>query len=374
MGPCPELPRRRSRLGRREDYQYAKYHVIEEDLDRATVEHIERNYAKDCRLYHQVVVRRYVRNGRLLALYDGENRAHSGLLVYHLGTRGFFAELTTVARAMIYARIHQRQAALFSEQFSYRRDRGWSDYFETSCREHVEGMECESVVHCHSEVRGPGTIFDSVRGFQPSKLTIGDIPIRGFQNILGTLTTMIFRLNAQTAAEVDRRIAELGLPEDYACVHIRRGDKVGDEDIYYQTELYLDRLEDAGALTLPIFVLSDSYETVVEVRDCLAARGGGQGVYTLCDESHTGFNISALRGERPCFSNAAPQTAPDADFREFIAEETLRLLTETVIASRSRTFVGTLYSNIGKAIRYLHQQPEECCLLTPDDLGAARAS
>ncbi len=267
---------------------------------------------------------------------------------------------------------HDLKLVIDSREFAYRRDQGWNDYFLPFCPDLFSQPDIPIDIDCHSNIRGPGTEFNVLREYEPGSILIGGGYIRGFEKILGAMFAMIFRLSDEAARQVARIENACALPASYASIHIRRGDKVGDEDEYYPVELYLDRLDAQGVADLPIFVLSDDHQSVVQIEAALRSRQSSAVVSSLCEERYRGFSIDALRQEQPVFSKADTSASiSSAGFREDIGTETIRLLAETVIASRSECFIGTFRSNVGRSIRYLHDRWHRCVLLTPDELAAA---
>ena len=87
----------------------------------------------------------------------------------------------------------------------------------------------------------------------------------------------------------------------------------------------------------------------------------------MCNENHEGFDIEALRDRTPPYRKSGQKGQPtDTEYKQNIYDETLRLLSETLIAARSKHFVGTRLSNIGWMVRALHTHPDRCVLLRPD--------
>ena len=302
----------------------------------------------------------------LFEFYRKRSEAAPGYLVYHLGNRGFYAEITTVARAMLYAFAEGRRLVLCAEEFGYRYDKGWEDYFRPFCPP-CEALPTDGdILHCYSDRRGDGDLFNEVRAFMPERLTIGPFTIDGAQEILRLFMLMAFRLAPEVEVRVRRLIDELELPSRYNAVHIRRGDKVGDEDIYYPAEAYLEQLADKGDPTLPVFVLSDDFEAVKEFEATLEERFGSATLLTLCNDSHLGFDIYALRDRTLVYRKGDEAGATDEGaYRENIFDETLRLLAETLVAARAERFVGTRISNIGWMVKTLHYDLARCALLDP---------
>ena len=344
-----------------------RYLLPKESFPEETRNLIRQFYARDFEFYQKNIVQAYAKSGRLLACFQKENEQKEQTFVHRLGGLGFYSELSIVTRAILYCLAHDLKLVIDSREFAYRREHGWSDYFLPFCADLSDDSNIEADVDCHSNVRGPGTVFNELLAHHRGSIRLGNISIRGFEEILVTLFTMIFRLNDQTCLNVEKAIDECGLPERYASVHIRRGDKVGDEDCYYPAELYLDHLEAHGAADLPIFVLSDDLLAVRETQTALRRRRSPVPLFSLCEAQHQGFDVHALRRRKPVFSAGNAATVSHSmDFSEHIGTETLRLLTETIIAIRSDCFVGTVRSNVGVCIKWLHEQPGRCVLLEAD--------
>lgn len=286
---------------------------------------------------------------RLRAAFREHNERPGPTYVYRLGDRGFYAEVTTFARAAGFCAAHDLRLALDSRRFAYSARRGWADWFVPLFSDMVDGpvpvdRECDSMV------RGPGTGMATLLDHKPDHLEVCGVRLGGgFEAVLGALTRMVMELSEPTAAAVAVARRSFEPPHPYAAVHARRGDKVGDEDVHYPIDVYLEPLRSTRAADAPLFVMSDDHQAVREAR---AAHGGP--VHSLSEAHHRGFDIHALRrGEVPC----------EADDME---TEVHRLLAETAIAADAAWFVGTFRSNVSRVVSYLRRG--EATLLRAEDL------
>ena len=301
-------------------------------------------------------------------LFADANRRHRRYFVFHLGTRGFFAEITTVARAAIYAHQHHLQLVLDNQQFGYRYQLGWADYYEPFCAEFEPGMEGQTVQHCDAANR-PGVFMREIIAHRPEQLTLGPYTIEGFGEILRFFMLVLCRPNPHLCEQAATARKVLDLPPRYAAVHIRRGDKVGWEDVYYPVDIYLERLDKAGGSDLPIFVMSDDYRAVQEFEKALGSRGRHNPVSSLCSPEARGFDVWALREKKLAYRHGVHNEAVEhQEFIDHTYRSAVDLVTETLIAARSEIFVGTFKSNVTKTISFLHQRPTRCVLLHPDVL------
>jgi len=295
-------------------------------------------------------------------LFARKNREHNRYFVFRLGTRGFFAEITTVARAAIYAHIHQLQLVLDNDRFGYRCKEGWADYYESFCEIYQPWMEAHTVQVC--DANKPGIFMSEIVAHSPEQLTIGPCSILGFQNIFRIFMLMICRPNQRMRDNTKAAMMNLALSGEYAAIHIRRGDKVGWEDVYYPVDIYLDHLEKKDGGDLPIFVMSDDFVAVQEFERCLSERGRNNILYSLCAPENRGFDVWALRAKKLAYRHGTDDGIVDENqFLRETYQSASDLVVETLLAIRSDIFIGTFRSNVSKTIWLLHESPEKCHLL-----------
>ena len=368
LDPLDPLPVLRSRDGRRERFRYHAHDFREQQLEISVIQRIEHLYRDDMRLYRQQVIDRLVHDGslgqRLRALNDSAGRQ----LVYHLGDRGFIAEVSSVARALLFATANNLRLRLSSAAFTAGVEHGWTDYFRNICPPYLAQDAAPDDIHCHSNRRGPGTVFNGVRGYRLSSLCFQGLVLRDNDFIQGVFARLVFYPNAAVTALRQALEPGLALPPRYAAIHIRRGDKVDDEDVYYAPQVYWRRLEELGIGSEPLFVMSDDRAAVTEFRTWLEAHGRHNRVVTLCRPDDRGFDISAYRDGRP-FNRFALASAEASASGEFDRGESLRLLlVEMLIAADAALFVGSFRSNVSRMVWYLLGNPERA-LLHPTDAG-----
>jgi hypothetical protein len=300
-------------------------------------------------------------DGSYLRYYRAVNEAREEFLVYHLGGRGFCAELTSAARAMAYAWGHGLQLALDSTKFAYRYRAGWNDYFEPFCRDSSEVNRDRVKERFQFERRRH---FVGLRAYDPKQFAFGLLSLDSLHPRLAHFTKLIFRLSYDSAREVASLWRGLALPRHYAALHIRRGDKVGDEDVFYPVDRYFEALDEIGGLGgKAVFVMSDDYEAVVEVKRFLNATGCRSRVVSLCRPEHAGFSVEKLRAGQD-FAGDGSVFGSDEARRRYTWFETNRLLADISIAAGAEQFVTTARSNVGTAIWYLHGDPGKCRRLT----------
>ncbi len=392
MGPCPAFPRCRSREGRRTVYNYDRFNIKEDGLSQELIDRISDIYRTDIDLVRACCPEPQLRllftrqskssqsralelssrdNLTPIELYSRVNQSHTDCLVYGLGSRGFYAEISTVARAMLYAWCNNLQLVLSTREFVWGGESGWADYFEPFCMME-DDVDPGRVKHrVRYSLRRNDKLFPKIRGFQPQEFDFGQTRLTGFQQILAFFVNMIFRPVKDCQETIDDLRDSLDLPEKYDAIHIRRGDKVGDEDVFYPGATYLNHLE-PWTPGRTLFVMSDSNQAVVEIRDLLKKRGCPARVVSLVEASREGFDVWKLRkGEKFMGDEEAQDSASD---RNYIIDQTYRLIAETVVAAGAERFVSTWRSNVGRFVWYLHPQPDQCTLLRQADLKAGKPS
>jgi hypothetical protein len=146
----------------------------------------------------------------------------------------------------------------------------------------------------------------------------------------------VWKLNDVLSKEIDEIISELfklSPNEPYHGIHVRRGDKLDHEAGSVEIERYIEKLNFADAKV--VYVASDDYSAVTQVREQLAHRGEDEvKVYSLCQENMRGYHQAKFDE----LSNMEKQ----ASIR--------LLLTEFEILRNSVTFVGSFSSNVGRAV------------------------
>ena len=182
---------------------------------------------------------------------------------------------------------------LDSTEFAYAYRRGWEDYFEPFCvaPDSVDPQRIETWFRFNPiEER---EVFMSLLRSEPDRLRFGSTEIAPFEAIMRHFMRLIFRLKDDCVDEISRLTKRLELTERYVAIHVRRGDKVGDEDVAYAVERYFDALGPLSGET--VFVMSDDYGAVTEVSNHLDRHCLTSNVATLCHREHSGFDIWKLR-------------------------------------------------------------------------------
>ena len=157
----------------------------------------------------------------------------------------------------------------------------------------------------------------------------------------------LFTLQPNILALVEERCGKSGLPDEYACVHIRRGDKIAEASktgSRHEVSEYIQALQARNPDLDNVYVCTDDYEVVNDVKKHIRENGKDMRVHTLVRPHASGFDFQGLKAE-------------DARFSE---SDVVDLLTDLTIAARSKLFAGTRSSSFFKVMKDLHTNPNAC--------------
>ncbi len=304
--------------------------------------------------------------------YQEENLRRNRILVHEPGIRGFYAEFSTVAHAMVYAWTNNLQFVIDSSSWGFRCQQGWSDYFTPIFTEYEPEMdsrvEFRTSGRVHPSATGQHVHYRNILFSRPERVTIGDHVVLGDHPINIHFLRMLFVPNPRVRRLINECIEQLGVPDHYVALHLRRGDKIGDQDILYPAQAYLKRVT-GKQRELAVFAMSDDYAAIKEVAEALAKDGSKRPLISITEASQTGFDADRL-GEGKLFLRGDFLPDSDAERSTYTDTEVVRLLTETVIAAQSERFIGSYFSNVGKVIRDLHHLPGQVTLMQEHHLDS----
>ena len=143
---------------------------------------------------------------------------------------------------------------------------------------------------------------------------------------------------------ISRTIEQLNLPDQFACFHIRRGDKVlekpdprversgrGAESKRYEFAEYLNHASEINT----IFIMTDDYKCVLEAKKYIHDNNLNHQLIYLTEQTQDG--------------NSEWQDMKSN--RKYEIDELLQFLVEIEIAKMSTKFIGTCSSNVYRFIR-----------------------
>jgi hypothetical protein len=303
----------------------------------------------------------------ILNMYQKLNESHKDYFVFELGKRGFYAEISTVARAAIFAHVHNLQLVLKNDRFGFLADQGWNDYYQPFCKEYNEEMSHNVTIFCRACI--PGKFMKEILAHRPDRIELGFLKLTGFSNILYFFMNMVARPNQQILTAFQYAQKNINLPTAYNAIHIRRGDKVGWEDTFYPVSSYINQILKSPFSNLPIFIMSDDYQAIIELKAELCKRGLKNSLYTLCKQESNGFDVWDLRKKLNAYNHSNIIDNTQVDFHAHVFENGKNLIIETLIAAKAKIFVGTLKSNVSWAVLALQYNKKDCIMLKSTDLS-----
>lgn len=280
-------------------------------------------------------------------------------LVYHAGKdAGFFCEYDGMLRAMLYCLRHGIQFTLYSEDASYRYEKGWSDYFESFCREehsfwhHYINSRYFSFTFKKGQIRWAlkSMLYVFIakiwKLFHPNVLLTQDvrknifsksqdrqynIPELGINGDIFHAFEVLANMTLQYREDIKRMIHDYTrsvCPGDkFISCQVRAGDKITECDLL-PVEIYIDKIEEyqkKGKDMKNVFVLTDDY---LVMRKAKALRPAWNW-HSFCREDEKGYVNSAFK------------RLPKAEKKRKI----VRLLASMEMIHSSEIFIGTITSS-----------------------------
>jgi hypothetical protein len=284
----------------------------------------------------------------LVEKYNQINNSFKKNLVFHLGVdSGFFSEYNNMIFAMLYCLENKIRFVLYSRDANFGYDSGWSDYFMPFCEEDDDPFHAKynfryprGILHLamlpqipfyhwtHRNTRLTFEVFKSIRNRKQEKkhFYIPELGIDGgLQDACRVLVDITWRYNLETQERITRLISSLQLPEKYAGVHIRGGDKVIEVPQQPVTKYLHKLLEVSGEKN--VFIFTDDYRFIDE----WCRQNNEFVVHTLIGKDERGYFHAEFRTQD----------------KAFIKRSQDKLWASIDIFSMAQTFVGTFSSNIG---------------------------
>ena len=220
-----------------------------------------------------------------LATYNQLNRSFQKKYIFNFGSEGgFYSEFNNMVFGMIYCLKNKYQFVLYSNNSQFKINRGWEDFFEpfvdtvNSSSFHKrfnKRLKAKKIKLRHypqwyffkffnKDTYLTHELFHSFfnNDFYKEQFDFPELGIKGnLRDASYEFVKMIYKFNDSTQKEIQKNIAGLNLPERYAAIHIRKGDKDTEYDIL-PTTTYIEKLNELSDLK-DVFIFTDDY-TVIE--------------------------------------------------------------------------------------------------------------
>ena len=245
---------------------------------------------------------------RLKAEYKRENDGYKKSLIFHVGTAaGFYSEVGSILEAMCYCHLHEIKFILYADDANFSNDQGWGVFFEEFCEMSRDVINKTENLRCKK--RG---IIATIKRFRIKKqLGVTYLTADLFQKIIspklkathiewplfdmngtvypeaGKLKQFVLRYNMETKNAINKMIEELCLPNNYASVQIRGGDKITETELTGAKETVdiIKQCGDYGKIK-NMFVFTDDYLNITVVRKLCPEWN----IFTLCKETESGYD------------------------------------------------------------------------------------
>jgi hypothetical protein len=194
-------------------------------------------------------------------------------IIFNLtNTAGFGSVLGFLLQCYIYAKENGYKFVVKEDGWTYTHSKGWHDYFKTLEEYDSSAKYGEQESYKHGSVEG-----------------VPKYSLRKFNEAIKE----IFILNDDLMGRVQSFIDEIGGP--YVSIYVRRGDKVGG-NCKEMDAIDLDSLiKDTGIEQGNVFVMTDDYSVVEEVKKLLPACK----IFTMTEPVSRGADADVLRNNGP---------------------------------------------------------------------------
>ena len=249
--------------------------------------------------------------------YQTLNNSFDERMIFHVGTgAGLYSELGSMLECMLYCYTHQIQFVLYADDANFS-NTGWTDFFEPFCEQSHNKLPKYAPYRYQNHFIWKGFPLPNLlfrRYLLPmilkkqehakwltqdlfEKFVAAKFKTCGFTwKSLGIesgyvgrdfakLRSLALRYNKETKNEIEKRIASLELPEHYASIQIRGGDKSEEFDKLIDVDYCLDIIDKSGIAIDSIFVFTDNYLNVERLKE----KRPNWNIYTLTREEERGY-------------------------------------------------------------------------------------
>uniref|UniRef100_A0A6C0HJJ6 Uncharacterized protein n=1 Tax=viral metagenome TaxID=1070528 RepID=A0A6C0HJJ6_9ZZZZ len=263
---------------------------------------------------------------------------------------GFFSQLFFTMNHYLTAKATGSQFILNTSTWLFKYEKGWTDYFET--------FELKNI-------NNDSRVFEAGHSIEFIKF-----PLEAYRNAVKE----VYRYNERTIALILRKKKELKLTEkEYDSIFIRRGDKLSWESKYIPTEYYLKLLLERNPNCRSIFIQTDDYNCVLDLKKLIYERGLDIEVLTFCTEGQRGVVVFQHNGLENAASDKTNMnneyisriietlraTKPVNQMNpEEIFEHTLTMIVGIEFVLQSNVCICDFQSNVSRFIKLAHPYPD----------------
>ncbi|WP_163307728.1 hypothetical protein [Dysgonomonas sp. 521] len=252
--------------------------------------------------------------------------------------------------AMLYCLTEKIQFVLYSKDANFGYEKGWTDYFLPFCDEISDDFnkkynfrdyeffrqklnkKDKLKIRFHKLIHGIDFFTQDLwllirdREHEKKVYNIPELGIKdsSLRDACRSLINITWEYNPIVKTLIKDKINSLNLPDEYIGFHIRRGDKVVEQELI-DISAYFQKIEETFKKNA--FILTDDYRVISEIRE----KYPQWNIYTLCKETEIGYNHANFkRGDKAV-----------------IRDSHINLFASLDILSLSQCFIGTFGSNPG---------------------------
>ena len=284
-------------------------------------------------------------------------------VLYCLTTRGLYSELFNLCLAIVFCEKMGYKLCINSYYWNAKVEKGWNDYFGSVFKCYNNSFSAQDKIYT-KEKPWIGKIYYKPKEFfsfyfskiannffllfHPHTLLTKDVfeRMRSKQfihNILGenafslmaTSFRQMYLLNDKTQVHIRQKISQLGLPDMYIGVHIRRGDKITSQEMQ---EIHLDKYVNTilrhKDISTNVYIATDDVSIIQDIKEKLENQGFC--IYYNKLNKSQGFNKSD-------FNHTDKQTR---------YQETINVLLDMEVLIHSGFFIGTYTSNLSRVVPF----------------------
>lgn len=313
----------------------------------------------------------------LLEEYKKINNSFKEKVIYHVGIDGgFHSEVDAMMECMLYCYVHKIKFVLYSEDANFAGGNGWTEFFEPFCEEthgslnriangrypaSYYGIRYHLLRRILKIISGAKYLTSDIFGkaitkeYGWTKNVKWDLfDVDGtIHDEFAKLSSIALCYNKKTKQEVEDIIHSIDLPDSYYSIQFRGGDKTLEQEEYMRTEDVVNRIEEYGINIENIFVFSDDYRYIEELKDMRP----NWKIYTMVEKEEQGYN------------NEEFQKLDWSKKRQ----KMVRLFAQIEICLRSKMHLGYEFSCTNNYIRSIRKPEEYFAIVANPELGRKSA-
>lgn len=279
--------------------------------------------------------------------YISINSRNSNPFLFSLTNRGFYSEVNNLLNAILYGLVTKRQLVVDQSRFA-NGDLVWSNLYNSSLPLVTEDLL--KTVHPDwiiTDNHSPGfsRLSHSIDQWHRRKRFFLSRSYGFYRSVFAAKRYLASQF-CQPLALVERD----SLPQPYAAIHVRRGDKVDGylsrkgkviiEGENSPLRDYMSVIRRQAPRLKCLFVMTDDYRVIHELK----LIEPDLEIVTFCQDTEQGYKQTE-------FSTLEQETKTSS---------IRRLISEVEIASHSQVFVGCYKSNVSRYIALVHKNPQRC--------------